>query len=216
MGHFLAVSAIRAESKLVAASIEDYVTSFAVKCKRRAMQPGWRTNDKTDALVFSAVNGWTRVLWPTYFNVHDFPMARVLSERLTTVASTINIYDGDCWTHGLFTNGEELDRFCSVPELQVEEETDLEAARRQWAGQPALVAAHLGCVVDVCRPYFVHVPEDGLGGQKAFPTDEHELEDFWVFTDFWRAAGIEYPDPDMFETVLTIGKDFPNKLPYNE
>ena len=216
MGHFLAVTAIRAGSQPVAGAIETYVTSFGVKCVTKKREPGAQPNESTDALVFSAVNSWTRVLWPTSFNAHDFPAARALSRSLDTVASTINVYDGDCWSHGLFVNGEEVDRFCSVPELQVEDAADIEAARKQWAGRPSVVAARLGCAVETCARYLVHIPEDGLPGQKAFPSDESELDDFWVFTDFWHAAGIEYPDPERHEMVLKIGKEFPHKLPFND
>lgn len=42
--------------------------------------------------------------------------------------------------------------------------------------------------------------------RKAYPDDHCDLDDYWVFTDFWRKLGIHYPDfkPEDLYCVLRI------------
>jgi hypothetical protein len=215
MGLFLAVTAIRAEHSRVANAVCQYAQTHGVKCKGIEFAEGRGPSDRTDASIFRLENGWSRVLWPAYFNVHDFPVAQFLSAELSTLVSTINVYDGDTWAHGLFENGEELDRFGSVPSLYAEGEDNLEAVVAAWSGKPNVVAAAVGCSPEVLSRYFQHAPEGGFDENeaKAFPDDEFDRNDVWVLVDFWRRMGITYPDGSPPDAHLRMEKDFSKKLP---
>ena len=128
MGLFLAVTAIRAEHAHVMEAICRYAQGHGVRCQAMDAANGREPSEHTDVAIFRSVDGWSRVLWPVYFNVHDFPVAKFLSAELGTMVSTINVYDGQAWSHGLFEGGEELDRFCSMPSLDAEGAEQPEAA----------------------------------------------------------------------------------------
>jgi len=94
---------------------------------------------------------------------------------------------------------------------------EIERAREEWRGNPEVIAAHFGVSAHVIRPYLAY--QDDMPRQrtqsrfqeglqwlgvtkwkpsyetiKAFPEDEHDLGDTWVFIDFWRRLGIVYPE----------------------
>lgn len=144
-----------------------------------------------DVSAFGSVNGWTVVLWPEYFNIHDVAAVADMSGRLGVLASTVHTYDGDYWAHRLFRSGVELDRFASVPGYFAEDPNELLALEQRWAGNAMVVAEAVGCPVGQVAPYLVHVPAgaDGRAG-KAFADDEFPIDDMWVFVDFWRRLGI--------------------------
>jgi hypothetical protein len=154
------------------------------------------------------------VLWPQYFNIHDVPATEFVSERLGVLASAVHTYDGDYWVHTLIRNGEQLDRFASMPGYHLEDSTELPAFERAWAGNPQLVAETMGRAADQVAPYFVHVPADSdaeLG--KAFDDDEFDRGDIWVFVDLWRRLGITYPDVTTAVASLRLAPDWFDKLP---
>jgi hypothetical protein len=206
MGHFLAVTAIRAPVPEVSNVIVGYCGLHSLSCRELSVtQP----DEKTDTLLFSE-GGWTVVLWPEYFNVHDFPAARHLSEQCGTIASTVNVYDDDCWCHGLFQNGKLLDQFASAPDL-----IDVDPA--DWVGNADAVASALGVAPEDIAAYFHHIGPDLDLDAKAYPDDEFPLTDFWVFCDFWRRCSVSYPsDMSAFAACLRLGKNFADCLPFNE
>ncbi len=220
MGGFLASSAVRDRPvKKVASQIQSCVSKHGVACKPVTSGP---VVDATDVRIFAPTNSWTVVLWPEYFNIHDIEVCKELSAALRTTISTVHVYDGDYWTHVLLRDGEALDHFASMPNYFDEEdgedgdeaEPHGAARARKWAGDASVVAKALSLPSpDAITPYFVSVDED-TDDEKAFPEDEFELSDFWVFTDFWRKTGVAYP-PDVaaYGARLRLGKNFAQKLP---
>jgi hypothetical protein len=75
---------------------------------------------RTMARIWAPVNGWTVVIWPNWFTDLKIVSPK-LSADLGTLASAIDVYDGDFWTHQLWRNGVELDRFNSSPEYFVQD-----------------------------------------------------------------------------------------------
>jgi len=136
VGYFLAVSSFRDSSVAhLAAAIQKYTSEFDVTCD--LFDPGQAELDPcTDAIIFAPVGGWTVILWPEYFNIHDFPTCQALSRRLSTLVSTVHVYDGNYWAHGLFEAGETLDRFCSIPDYFAESSVAAGRMRMGWRGKP--------------------------------------------------------------------------------
>jgi hypothetical protein len=187
MGLFLAASAFRdRDVDQVTAAIEQFLADH-----------GWSTDgdprSEDEVRLFAPVDGWTVVLWPPYFNGHDSVAARELSAALGTVASTVHIYDSDYWVHRLFRAGEELDRSASTPAYWAESEEEATRLRVAWTGNAALVATTVGGTAEHLTPYLMPLEDTDEPPGKAFKDDEFELDDPWVFVDFWRRLGITYP-----------------------
>lgn len=225
MGHFLAVTAFQTDSvDAVTAAISNYVKSRDVSIE--ILPSTAEVDETTDATVYLPKGGWCIVLWPTYFNIHDFSFVREitgiepttgssattsLSQSFAT-ASTIHVYDGDFWEHLFCANKEELHLFCSVPDYWGDED---EGAQTEYKIDPAKMCNYLNINSAKISPYLVNAGQLE-GEEKAFEQDEFELGDFWVFTDFWRQLGITYPDPPdaNVAAVLRLSSDFSSKLPY--
>jgi len=192
MGLFLAVSAFQdASVESVADAVGRHLDASGV---RASAPDGGEPAEDDEAQVFPPVKGWTMVFWPPYFTVFDGAATADISGRLGVLASTVHIYDGDYWAHLLFRDGVELDRFASMPDYFTEDPDELAELTREWAGNPAVVAEAFGRPVDQVAPYFVPIPAEGRS-VKAFADDETELDDVWVFVDFWRRLGIIYEQP---------------------
>jgi hypothetical protein len=189
MGYFLAVSAFRAvgEDEVVGA-ITALLARHSVQV--RPVDRGEPDQPSLDFKVFAPAGGWTVVLWPAYFNIHDVPVCAALSEALGGVVSTVHTYDSDYWTHVLLREGRILDRFGSMPDYFVSGDGATDIAAR-WAGDANVVAEMAGGDPAALGAYFRH--DAGEGDGKAFPDDEFALDSEWVFTDFWRRVGILYP-----------------------
>ena len=79
----------------------------------------------------------------------------------------------------------------------------------QWAGRPDAVAAAFGVDVRRVAPYY----EARRG--RAHTQDRYALDDPMVFVDLWARLGIRWPnDGTGPETVLRLGEDWQDKLPY--
>jgi hypothetical protein len=208
MGHFLAVSAFRDRTTDdVVRVLSDYAGAHGVSCE---LVSDGSSDEAVDALVFPQTNGWTVVLWPPFFNFYDAPLCAYASRELGTLAATVNVDDGDYWTHILFDRGETVDRFVSIPSYFEVDEADTGA----WAGNPARLAAALGRDSDEISPYLVQLDPDDEVLEKAFEDDEFSLDDFWVFTDMWQRMGIAYPDDlESYERVLRLGTNVRELLP---
>jgi hypothetical protein len=214
MSYFLAVSAIRGvPTTKVAAAIKEVVGRHGV-----GLEPA-QTNaadDRRDVHLFAA-HDWTIVLWPQYFNIHDLPMAESLSAELSTVVSTIHVYDEQYWTHGLFEHGRRLDAFASRPRFFDEEVGAEPIDPTEWAGDAGLVARTVGVDPDVVAGYLVHMDAPGAPTGKVNPDDDFPLDDFWVFVDFWRRLGIEYPaDMGTAEASWRLSPGFDRRLPESD
>src|SRR5262245_40098153 len=113
MGQFFAVSAIR-DSCVdgVAEAVVQYAIQHNVEVGV-SDPPADEAKPSRDALIFAPVNGWSVIVWPEYFNIHDFAACQALSQNLKTIVCAAHVYDGDYWAHGLFDSGEFVNRFCS-------------------------------------------------------------------------------------------------------
>lgn len=212
MGEFLAVSAFRDRPvEDLAPAVSHYVRGHGVACD--LIQDGSH-EEAVDALIFPPTNGWTVVLWPPYFNIHDITLCAAVSRELATLASTVHIYDGDYWTHVLFDRGDLVDRFASMPGYFTEDPGEVAALAESWAGDADRLGAALGKAAEDIRPYLVHIDPEGEEPGMAFEDDEFGLDDYWVFTDLWKRIGVTYPDDvGNYERVLRLGKDFMDRLP---
>ncbi len=213
MGHFLAVSAFRDQNvQSVSEAVIAYSNHFDCECDLlTADEP----NDACDALVFPPDNGWTVILWPSYFNIYDIELCRDVSSTLAAIVSTVHVYDGDYWAHALIESGTVRDVFASMPYYFAESPEDAARLTAQWSGNANVFGDVLGVSPDSIAPYFVHLPEDGSPLDRiAFSDDEFPLDDIWVFTDFWRRIGVSYPDPPTnFARILRFNRRFDRKLP---
>jgi len=239
MGDFLAVSAFRTEdATALAQAVASYLEAHGVTCKVREEASG--AGEPTDAAIYGPENGWVRVLWPQYFNVHDFPLCGAISVQRQLVVSTVHVYDGDFWEHLFLNAGSVLHKFSSWPDYFAEDAEAAARAKTEWKGHSAALAAFLGLPADSFSRYFVHMPIDrpavppapakkslfswfqkreGASSTppvtKAYDDDKFDLDNYWVFTDFWQRLGIKYPDPPNVGIikVLRLDRRFGTKLP---
>lgn len=140
--------------------------------------------------------GWTVVSWPRLGAIVATEAARVLSERLPTLASCVSVYDGDFWIHLLFDNGQEQDRFCSRPDYFDEDPQQAASLFARWTGNPRIVASTTGAAAAEIAPYLAPLRDEDYEedeDRRAHPDDHSDLRDIWVFVDFWRHLGISYP-----------------------
>lgn len=214
MGHMFAASAFRGvPPTTLATAIAAYLKKHDVSCAEFRAEP---VNEKRDALLYAPENGWTVITWPNYLSIHDVQLCAAVSRETGAVAMTVNVYDGDFWSYEVFEAGTLVDKFAPRADYFADDENPEEELRTRWRGDPEAVASSLGIPVDVVRPYYRYVgPDDDSG--KAFDDDESTLDNFWVFTDFWRRIGIAYrAHPDEFAVLLRLGNGFGDKLPSGE
>jgi hypothetical protein len=222
MGEYLATSAFRHRSvSEVVQGIGALVSRFDLEVeiladRRERGEEEEATSDETSTLVTAPRNGWTVVLWPEAF-VADEPFYRDLSAITKALLSTVQVYDGGSWDHWLFNNGKVLDLFASDPTVHPATPQEAEPLRQQMRGDAEVIAAQVGISPDAIRPYLEYRPDTprrrttrglkallqwlGWTSQehyyetiKAFPEDEFDLGNPWVFVDFWRRLGIAYPE----------------------
>ena len=213
MGHFLAVTAIRSEStQEVTRAVCDYLKSHAVDYELvPATTP---LSEDRDAQLLAPSSGWSVVVWPTYFNVHDFALAKSLASREGWLISTVHVYDGDYWEHLALQGSTELHAYCSRPNYWADEPTEL-ARVSAFDSSPNRLASAIGVPASALAPYLVDVDALSPNEGKAQPSDRFALDDFWVFTDFWRQLGIAYPDLTVTaaSVVIRLSRWFGKRLP---
>jgi hypothetical protein len=211
MGNFVAVTAVRKGSaEAVAQAIVDYTRAHGLDSAVLSGNPGV---DSQRAGVFAPVDGWTTVLWPPFFNIHDIAAAIALSSSTHALVSTMHIYDDEYWVHVLVRAGAVLDRFASRPTYFDPPPAVAERLRATFAGDADVTAAAVGVPADSLRPYFGHLEGEGPTG-RAFADDEFDLDDTWVVADVWRRMGITYPDPvSAVAVTVDLGFEWEAKLP---
>ena len=213
MGHFLAVTAFHSDSVAdVSAALSDYLASHgvAVEMISSAAAP----DSGRDAQIYEPINGWTVVLWPAYFNLHDFPFARSIATARNWLVSTVHVYDDEYWEHLAHNGATELHAICSRPNFWKDESPyDFERTAR-YDSSPERLAAAVGASTATIQPYLADADSLAAFDSKAHPDDQFPISDFWVFTDFWRRIGISYPTPPQnLATILRLGRNFARKLP---
>ena len=207
MGHFLAVSAVKTNDvEGLAENIDKYAKENGVKSQR--LEGKVELSEDRHVLVFPPENGWCVVLWPAYFNIHDVPAAKYLSENLNALVSSVNVYDGDYWCHSFFDSGVQIDSYCSMPGYWAENDKELKENIEKYKGCPAGVAQKLDISIERIEGYYKHIIED-IEYSKVNDSDEFEIDDFWVFTDFWNCLGIEYPeDMEAYSSIIDLTRFF--------
>jgi hypothetical protein len=160
-------------------------------------------NDEDVATVSPPEGGWTVIAWPTYF-AGLTAASEWLSSEFGTVASAMTFYDGDFWQHVAYRYGVERDRFTSMPDHFADDPAEVASLRWEWAGNADVLEELFGCPAAAVAPYLA-APD----GHRAFPDDAFDLDDPWVFVDFWRRLGIRYPDPASGGTVERCVKFLP-------
>ncbi len=222
MGLFLAVSAFQTEQAgQVLTAVEGFFDLHGLPAQRVEVdQADADDQGRNEVLIYAATNGWTVALWPSFF--FDLPAAEFISRSLGTLASTVHIYDGDYWAHALVDDGRVVDRCAQVPGYFVEDRAELAKLSRKWRGDPTIVAELTRTQVADILPYLVSLTftDDGLflldGHEpgKAFPDDEFERDDPWVFVDFWRRLGITYPsEHNSVHARIRLAPDWSKVLP---
>ena len=129
--------------------------------------------------VYAPHNGWTTVVWPTYFSWHS-EVARHLSARLRTVASSVDVYHSETWQHVVYDNGNLVDEYATDPSYLVSDLDDPRAVARRWRGNPELVARHVGSTARAIGRHYRR-------NRRSFGFDE------WNFADLWADLGILFP-----------------------
>lgn len=212
MGHFLAVTAFQLEDeKQVTNALTEYCNRHGASAT--VIDNVATPDEKRHALVYGSISGWTLVIWPAYFNLHDVPLSQQISEKLKIHVSTISVYDDDYWCHYLFNIGQKVDEFCSRPDYWAQSEEELAGFADQYKGSPEIVARNMNIDVTSINRYYQPLLEDKDYG-KAYPNDTVELDDIWVFVDFWGKLGIKYPDDIAgFKSAIDLTTEFSSRLP---
>jgi len=198
MGVFMSMTAVRlADPAPVADAVIGYASAHGIAAAVDHEPPG--TGERDIAQVTPAGNGWNVIFWSKYF-VGLGPASRWLSGDLDTLTSAVDIYDGDLWNHLLFQHGELVDRFSSCPDYFTTDRNEKAQLRRAWAGSPDTVGEAFGVEPAMIAGYLLHPYSSGLFGRalrnrRIHPDDKFELGNVWVFVDFWRRLGIDYPEP---------------------
>jgi hypothetical protein len=185
MGEFVTMTALRNVSPAEAA---DAVVRFARDNGISAAVAGDRPTGDF-ATIYPPAAGWTIIYWPRAM-LFTRKASRWMSEQTGTLASVIDLFDSDSWTHVAYLRGRACARFASDPAGHTSDLTSLEEAQARWRGDPGETADVFGVDAAVIAPYLRTPPPDS---QRAFPGDESPLGDPWVVVDFWRRLGITFP-----------------------
>ncbi|BEL04066.1 hypothetical protein Q0Z83_022570 [Actinoplanes sichuanensis] len=210
MGQFVTVSAFRVGDT---AKVKDAAMSFfAARSWPAELVAAGEPVVAEDVLIYAPVSGWTVIVWPGYFT--ELAAVEFMSRELNALASTVRIHDGDYWSHTLLRDGDTLDRFATMPDYFTDEPAEVERLRAKYAGRPAVVAETTGSPMADVAPYLVQAdPVDESSAGKAFVDDEFDLDDPWVFVDFWRRLGPRYPDDiSAHQARIRPAADWVNKL----
>jgi len=215
MALFLATSAFQTED--LDAVLDAVPAFFRTNSWPTEQIPDIGTPTVDDVRIYAPENGWTVVVWPPSFS--EEPAARAMSGSLGVLASTVRVHDGDYWRHVLLRDGEVLDRFASMPDYFTDDPAEVARLRTKFGGDPAVVAAAVGCTTAQLAPYMVHVDFDPDGTPvqhgKAFPEDTSEVDSPWVFASFWRQFGPHYPqDPATDKARIRLAPHWLEGLPY--
>lgn len=206
MGTFLAASAFRDTTPdALATAVTQVASDFGLSPSVPA-----EGSAEDQVSLFPPAGGWTVVVWPEEFHLHDIAICAAVTAVTGGTASSVHLYDDDYWTHAVVTGGTVQDVFCSMPSYF----DDDPALTTRYAGRPAVVAAALGTDADLVARYLR--PAEDADGETAVDGDRFELDNPWVFTDLWARLGISYPDDlDAPAVVLDLGEDWSTTLPDN-
>lgn len=200
MGTFLAVSAFRdVPADDVADEITAWFEGHFVVCTDTPRVE--KLDPAVTVQIFVPHEGWTSVLWPAYFNIHDIAAAKHLSGSMSAVACTVSVYDSDAWQQVVFDAGRPVDRFATNPASLATDSEPLRDVALRWRGDPRAVAAVLGANErEIARQY-----RRNRGARN---------DNDWAFVDLWTVLGITYPVGEVAVAhTLTLSKGWNTLVP---
>ena len=140
--------------------------------------------------IYKPRNRWTVLIFNNcHFDEKD--ISKYLSLELRTLISLIEVLDSEIWYHFLFYNGNQVDQFCSNPEEYEQKET-----YESFKGNQKKLAFYFDIDEQIITSYLIPISSKNRSDfmfKKAFVEDNHSLGDEWIFIEFWKHLGIEYP-----------------------
>lgn len=112
-------------------------------------------------------------------------LAKTLSAGLPGPVMVLYIYDDDYWGYFLYQDGEELDRFASLPDyFEV-------GSPPHVPGDSHIVARSFGVEAEAVAPYLLPWEEERMGSY-AREGDQAVIGDCWQMADFMEKLGFDY------------------------
>jgi len=204
MGLFLFTSAIKNSA------LKDIARAITIYLKRRNITANvklyseWRSSTNITEFdihniisqpismtsIYQPQNRWTVII---FNNCHfdEKEISLFLSLELQTLISLVEVLDSEVWYYFIFYNGKQVDQFCSNPEEYEQKENygffrgNLKKLAFYFEVEETSVAPYLRPVASESRTDLIF--------EKAFIDDTYSLGDEWIFIDFWKHLGIEYP-----------------------
>jgi hypothetical protein len=216
MGLFLFASAIRNIAS------EDIVPAIRVYLKRRGITADvrlyseWRSSKNNAGFdihniisqpismtsIYPPLNRWTVIIFNNcHFEEKD--ISKYLSLELQTLISLVEVLDSEVWYHFLFYNGKQVDQFCSNPYEYEQKET-----YELFRGNQKKLAFYFEVEEQLIAPYLVFITSENRDDyifKKAFANDTYSIGDEWIFIEFWKRLGIEYPN--ILPEIVIIHED---------
>jgi hypothetical protein len=203
MGLFLFASAIKSKSPIeIATAIKNYTKSRNIIAKVLTFAE-WSSTQNTHidlhdiisqpisiTSIYHPQNRWSVVI---YNNCHfeEKEICEYLSFQLKTLISFIKILDSEVWYHIVFYNGNQVDQFCSSPEIYEKQEEF-----KFYKGNTKKLAFYFEIEEYKIIPYLNQLNSENRPDflfKKAHEDDKYALGDEWIFIDFWKRLGIIYP-----------------------
>ncbi len=233
MGAFVSTTAFRTDdAAAVSAAIARHVQAKGVACESVDVSDEFASN----TLIFQPQNGWVVVFWPEQFVGLDVAAVEAVTQDLRLVASVVFVEDGRYWAHVLVENGAVVDQFSSRPARMTATVADAVGLSEAWRGDAAVLARKFAVSEAAIAPYLRNLDAEEAAAKPAKPSffarffapepapfaagpafadDEYDLDDYDVFVDFWRHAGIHWPaDMELAAPAFSwrFGEDYPEKL----
>jgi hypothetical protein len=149
--------------------------------------------------IYLPQNRWTVVIFNNcHFDEKDISM--YLSLELQTLVSLVEVLDSEVWYHFTFYNGKQVDQFCSNPE-----EYEKKEMRSSFEGNIKKLSFYFDVNEQIIAPYLIPINSDNridLIASKAHVDDKYTLGDEWIFIDFWKRLGIDYPSTLPHQVIL--------------
>jgi hypothetical protein len=196
MGLFLMMSGVaQAGKKQVEVALRDFATQRAGTFTPLAAGEG--VAEKDTLVIAETKQGNVTVVYPQSFT--DWEAAsQHLSATLSKPVFSLHIHDGDLWMYLLFSSGQEVDRFNSVPEYW-EELPEAELA--SWSGDASAICRYWPGINEEQISHYL-VPwdeaededeENEEAGPKAYPNDKYGVGEVWQVIDFMAKLDLDYP-----------------------
>jgi hypothetical protein len=213
MGLFLFASAIKNKT------LDEITNAITIFLKRRKiladikLYSEWRDLNSNTSIdirniisepisitsIYQPRNRWTVVIFNNcHFDEKDISM--YLSLELQTLVSLVEVSDSEVWYHFTFYNGKQVDQFCSNPK-----EYEKKEIHSSFEGNIKKLSFYFEVDEQIIAPYLIPINSDNridLISSKAHVDDKYTLGDEWIFIDFWKRLGIDYPSTLPYQVIL--------------